>query len=185
MSVTMSPLPLSTRLRSPFVSVSSIRVTIMSFPIMVRAFVDPRPVYSRVQCTTAFEMASACCHQECSSGEQPFWTPSGRRCHAQGGGGGRTRRATLKNASTVVNPDDRFREARVVSMRKPVFFTLRHVAVLGVVSHAATPSPCRQVGLGVGIWFRDSLRGFSERFGREQSRLPFSGLWHDRPLTGI
>src|SRR5215213_2699903 len=76
----MSPLPLSARLRSPFVSVSSILVTIMSLPIVVRAFVGPRPVYSRVHCTTAFEMAADSSPSTVLIRKQPFGPPLGNRC---------------------------------------------------------------------------------------------------------
>ena len=54
----MSCLPLSARLRSPLVSVSSILVTTMSSVIAVRALVGPRPVYSRVHCTIAVEISA-------------------------------------------------------------------------------------------------------------------------------
>src|SRR5215207_1211218 len=82
MSVTMFAFPLSARLRSPFVSVSSIRVTMMSFPIVVRAFVGPRPVYSRVHCTTAFEIAADSSPSTVLNGQMPF-CPLWRQCHAR------------------------------------------------------------------------------------------------------
>src|SRR5215217_5025660 len=89
MSITMSLLPLSARLRSPFVSVSCSTTATKSSLIVVRALVGPRPVYSRVHCTIAVEIAAGTLSGACwvkSSIRKPSDLSPGQS-HAQGAEG--------------------------------------------------------------------------------------------------